>query len=181
MNHKPISDLTENKKVVSENKIYYRTAGGGYWVTILNSSFDTTSLSNKGAAFQNKCDTKVISAVLNSNLFWWYYTINFDQFNFKDYMIFGFQFNYPTDKEFIEKLSNLSNQLETELLKNSTRYVINSKTRGSNETITYNKFLSKNTMDEIDKVLAAHYGFTEQELDFIINYDIKYRMGKELD
>ena len=181
LNHKPISDLTENKKVVSENKIYYRTAGGGYWVTILNSSFDTTSLSNKGAAFQSKYDAKVISAVLNSNLFWWYYTINFDQFNFKDYMIFGFQFNYPTDKELIEKLSNLSNQLETELLKNSTRYVINSKTRGSNETITYNKFLSKNTMDEIDKVLAAHYGFTEQELDFIINYDIKYRMGKELD
>jgi hypothetical protein len=23
-------------------------------------------------------------------------------------------------------------------------------------------------------------GFTEEELDFIINYDIKYRMGKEL-
>ncbi len=181
LNHKPISDLTENKKMVSENKIYYRTAGGGYWVTILNSSFDTTSLSNKGAAFQSKCDAKVISAVLNSNFFWWYYTINFDQFNFKDYMIFGFQFNYPTDKELIEKLSNLSNQLETELLKNSTRYVINSKTRGSNETITYNKFLSKNTMDEIDKVLAAHYGFTDEELDFIINYDIKYRMGKELD
>jgi len=23
--------------------------------------------------------------------------------------------------------------------------------------------------------------FTEEELDFIVNYDIKYRMGKELD
>ena len=34
--------------------------------------------------------------------------------------------------------------------------------------------------DEIDKVLAKHYGFTEEELDFIINYDIKYRMGDEL-
>ncbi len=29
-----------------------------------------------------------------------------------------------------------------------------------------------------DKVLGRHYGFTEEELDFIINYDIKYRMGK---
>jgi len=26
-------------------------------------------------------------------------------------------------------------------------------------------------------VLAKHYGFTDEELDFIINYDIKYRMG----
>jgi hypothetical protein len=26
--------------------------------------------------------------------------------------------------------------------------------------------------------LAGHYGFTEEELDFIINYDIKYRLGR---
>ncbi len=38
--------------------------------------------------------------------------------------------------------------------------------------------LSKPIIDEIDRVLAAHYGFTEEEVDFIINYDIKYRMGR---
>ena len=27
-------------------------------------------------------------------------------------------------------------------------------------------------------MLARHYGFTEEELDFILNYDIKYRMGQ---
>jgi hypothetical protein len=27
---------------------------------------------------------------------------------------------------------------------------------------------------------SRHFGFTEEELDFIINYDIKYRMGDEL-
>jgi hypothetical protein len=32
-------------------------------------------------------------------------------------------------------------------------------------------------IDKIDRVLAEHYGFNEEELDFIINYDIKYRMG----
>jgi hypothetical protein len=37
--------------------------------------------------------------------------------------------------------------------------------------------LSKPTIDEIDHVLAQPYGFTDKELDFIINYDIKYRMG----
>lgn len=30
------------------------------------------------------------------------------------------------------------------------------------------------------RVLAQHYGFTGEELDFIINYDIKYRMGDKL-
>jgi hypothetical protein len=28
-------------------------------------------------------------------------------------------------------------------------------------------------------MLAQHYGFTDEELDFIINYDIKYRMGRD--
>jgi hypothetical protein len=31
-----------------------------------------------------------------------------------------------------------------------------------------------------NRVLARHYGFTDEELDFIINDDIKYRMGDDL-
>jgi len=27
--------------------------------------------------------------------------------------------------------------------------------------------------------LAAHCGFTVEELDFILNYDIKYRLGRD--
>jgi len=30
-----------------------------------------------------------------------------------------------------------------------------------------------------ETVLAGHYGFTPEELDFILNYDIKYRLGRE--
>jgi hypothetical protein len=37
--------------------------------------------------------------------------------------------------------------------------------------------LGKPIIDQIDRVLAKHYGFTDEELDFIVNYDIKYRMG----
>ena len=39
--------------------------------------------------------------------------------------------------------------------------------------------LSKTIIDKLDTVLAQHFDFTEQELDFIINYDIKYRMGRD--
>ncbi len=38
---------------------------------------------------------------------------------------------------------------------------------------------SKAVIDRIDRALAKHYGFTDEDLDFIINYDIKYRMGRE--
>jgi hypothetical protein len=37
----------------------------------------------------------------------------------------------------------------------------------------------RRSIAQIDRVLAKHYGFTDEELDFIINYDIKYRMGRE--
>ena len=37
----------------------------------------------------------------------------------------------------------------------------------------------KPILDEIDQVLAGHYGFTAEELDFILNYDIKYRLGRD--
>ena len=37
---------------------------------------------------------------------------------------------------------------------------------------------SKSQIDEVDRMLAAHFEFSHVELDYIINYDIKYRMGK---
>ena len=36
-------------------------------------------------------------------------------------------------------------------------------------------------IDAIDGLIAQHFGFIQEELYFIINYDIKYRMGKDLD
>ena len=47
------------------------------------------------------------------------------------------------------------------------------------DEINFDVGKSKPIIDEIDRVLAQHYGFTAEELDFIINYDIKYRMGKD--
>ena len=38
---------------------------------------------------------------------------------------------------------------------------------------------SKPILDKIDRVLARHYGLTEKELDFVLNYHIKYRLGRD--
>lgn len=162
----------------NNNNVFYRTAGGGYWVTFLNDEFDCDAVSNKRTSIQEAYNAKVLTAAYNSNLFWWYYAINYDLFNFKDYMIFGLQFDYPRNLEV--EIVSLSNKLETNLRNNALFYDINSKTKGLNRTVTYQKSMSKSIMDEIDSVLARHYGFTDEELDFIINYDIKYRMGDEL-
>jgi len=58
---------------------------------------------------------------------------------------------------------------------------MNFQKHGLLKTQIFNPRLSKPIVDEIDRILAKHYGFTDEELDFIINYDIKYRMGSELE
>ncbi len=34
-------------------------------------------------------------------------------------------------------------------------------------------------MDDIDRALAVFYSLTDGELDYVINYDIKYRLGQD--
>ena len=67
-----------------------------------------------------------------------------------------------------------------DMVSNSTMLVRQQKQTGRTETQSFEIKKSKPIIDEIDRVLAEHYGFTEEELDFIINYDIKYRMGREI-
>ncbi len=38
---------------------------------------------------------------------------------------------------------------------------------------------SKPILEEIDTALARHYAFMADELHFTLNYDIKYRFGRD--
>ena len=44
------------------------------------------------------------------------------------------------------------------------------------ETFDYSS--CKEVLDEIDVVLAKHFGLSNEMLDYIVGYDIKYRMGQ---
>ena len=170
--HTPTSLLLRN----SGECIHYRTAGVRYWIIFLNKGFDTNSLSNKFARVESLEIAQFLMAAFNSNLFWWYYALNFDMFNLKDYMIFNFKLNYNPDPI----ICALAESLEKDMDVNKIEQLINSKTRGEVITSYYQKKHSKLIIDKIDNALAYHYGFNEEELDFIINYDIKYRMGDDL-
>ena len=74
----------------------------------------------------------------------------------------------------------LSQKLQESLIDNSWFQIRNQKQTGEVRIQSFTSALSKPIIDEIDKILAEHYSLTEKELDFIINYDVKYRMGKEL-
>ena len=136
----------------------------------------TTQL--KQLTFNTPERVKIASCLINSSLFFIWWIVNSDCYHLNKPEIANF--HYSEIESDNNELVELSDCLQKDMLNNSVRRVYNYKTSGRVEYDEFYMKLSKPIIDEIDKVLAKHYGFTEEELDFIINYDIKYRMGEEL-
>ena len=119
----------------------------------------------------------IATAIYNSNLFniWWVFHSDGRNVTNKETDTIGIPDTVWEDF----RLYNLAENLMMDLKAHSKR-VVYKKRKGDTAYDLFTPRLSKPIIDEIDKVLAVHYGFTDEELDFIINYDIKYRMGDEL-
>ena len=116
---------------------------------------------------------------LSTSLFYWYNIMNSDCRNLNKREIESF----PVPKEVPTTTQQILNQLLSTLMQsykdNSSLRTVEYEGKGEVTVQYFNFRLSKPIIDKIDRILAEHYGFTDEELDFIINYDIKYRMGRE--
>ena len=125
-------------------------------------------------------DANAVVAALNSSLFYWWVLLLSDcrHLNLRELV------SFPLGLESMEKtikrpLAQLTDELMDSFKHHSRRKETRYKATGK---VVYDEFdlkPSKPIIDKIDAVLAQHYGFTDEELDFIINYDIKYRMGRK--
>ncbi|KAA6321547.1 hypothetical protein EZS27_028814 [termite gut metagenome] len=186
-----ISKISRNKRNITHKcikydlyYIYYQEATN-YWMkaTALRVPFYKknkqvgTPDHGRFLFFENEKTALITFAILNSSLFYVWYITYSDGFHLSDMLVKKF----PLEESLLanKQLVLIGQKLEKEIAKNSILTTRNMK----DDNIEIESFrinLSKSIIDEIDKVLAQHYGFTEEELDFIINYDIKYRMGDEL-
>ena len=81
-------------------------------------------------------------------------------------------FPIPIDKftdSKIAELENIYDRYEKDLLKNAKPY------RSKGEPAYYAR-KSKHIIDEIDRLICPLYGLSESETEFIINYDITFRV-----
>lgn len=179
---KHIGNYTVNRPL---NKVYYRTTGGLYWKVFTNfapkflcNGIEGHSSRETSLSVAQQQITNSLVAFLSSNLFWWWYTITSNLRDLNPSDINGIKLpDHLLEDLTLQKLGMAyMKDLET----NSTMLTREQKHKGTTQTQSFKISKSKPIIDEIDKVLARHYGFTEEELDFIINYDIKYRMGDEL-
>jgi hypothetical protein len=166
----------------TQYRVYYRTDGGLYWkvFTDFAPAFRVNGKAGQSTretwfTLLDKASVQPIIAALSSDIFWWWYTItpNCRHLNPYDIQNFPLPESVVTDP----KMAMLGRKYLDDLVTNSTMLVRQQKQTGKTETQCFKIQKSKPIIDEIDRVLAKHYGFTDEELDFIINYDIKYRMG----
>ncbi len=130
--------------------------------------------------FQNEQLRDAAACIINSSLFFWHWLIYSDCYHLIEREIGGFLIDLDQlTRQWGDALTTLSTNLMNDYRKNSKERKYVYKTTG---VIVYDEFypkLSKSIIDGIDWVLAQHYGFTGEELDFITNYEIKYRMGQK--
>ena len=127
---------------------------------------------------QKQFNSEIITSTLNSSLFYWWFILlsNCRDLTMREIKNFPIGLDAMSDSV-KDKLQNITKHLMKDYEINAKRKETLYKTTGKVIYDEYYPRKSKHIIDEIDKVLAQHYGFTDEELDFIINYDIKYRMG----
>jgi len=171
----------------SEHKVFY-SRKVGYFLQVLD--FIPRVLDGKGRqraptefkelCFSSELHAKAALCCLNSNLFYWFVTVASDCRHVNKREVN----NFPVELDRLVKeqgtvLAHLAEKLMADLKASSEDRTM----RFQHDTLTVQAIMpkfSKSIIDEIDLALAQHYGLTGEELDFVTNYDIKYRMGEEL-
>lgn len=170
----------------SKHKIWYHNAPR-YWIRATDfipkfRSKDVKVSSHvKELAVEDETTSKEVLALLNSSLFYWFFVISS---NCRDLTLREIE-NFNIDLTGISnadsrRLLNLVDRLMVDYDKNSIDKVNNRKTG----KVVYQEFYpkkSKQIIDQIDDVLADHYGFSEAQRNFIKTFDERFRMGEEDD
>lgn len=142
-------------------KSLYLNMRSCFWIKAF--SFNPGSSEYKELNFKNN---DYIICLLNSSLFWLFWTMVSDCWHITSKELKHFKYIDTT-----ENFSVLRKELEDKLEK-TKKYV------GSKQTeYEYKHKYCKYIIDKIDNKLAKIYGLTSEELNYIKEFAIKYRMG----
>lgn len=163
---------------VSSDECWYHD-GPTYWIRAL--PFKPIITSERSSHYHpfltnSSIESSIAASLLLSTCFYFHYKLISNCRDFGEKEIYAFK--YPRfSSEQIDILSKLVEDAGTILV--STAKLC---TRDYNGVITeyyeYYPAEAKRIIDQIDMMLANNYGFTVEELDYLIHYDIKYRLGK---
>ena len=167
MQYEPLARLRTKG---ARNRIYYHS-GGRYFRKCIRKK-----LSNeyKELSLQNHAEDAVL-CLLSSSLYYWLWIVFSDCYHVTrtDVDMIAVPNSMIGDKRFHE----LSNSLVDDLEKNAKVRMRRRADGSEQKEINYFVGKSKSLIDEIDRVLGEHYGLSEEEVCYLVNYDVKYRMN----
>ena len=124
--------------------------------------------------FQSTKSAAFAAALLNSSLFYWWYSVFSDCEHVNDSLVRSFPI--PANWNSVD-WEGLSDTLIDALESNATRKTIRTKQGHVIEYDEISAAKSKELIDQIDEKLARLYGLSAMHAEFIRNYDIKYRLA----
>lgn len=157
----------------SGSPIVYRFAGGRYFKVITN--YSNGSSAERTIYFDDEIANS-IGCILSSSLSFWFYQIYSDNLNWKNFELSEFRIPElsPTN---IKVLNDLYTRYLQDIENNAkVRVTSGSSSYNVSNFKEYKIGKSKNIIDEIDDYIAPLYGLSQEELEFIKNYEIEFRL-----
>lgn len=177
-----LNKLFKQKKLgtlvkTSGSPIIYRFAGGRYFKVVTN--YSNGSSAERTIFFANKKIADAVGCILSSNLSFWFYQIFSDNLNWKTYEIENFTLP-QLSTENIEYLDKLYSRYLTDIeAKANLRTTSGESTYNVDSFKEYKIVRSKAIIDEIDDYICPLYGLSQEETDFIKNYELEFRLAGE--
>lgn len=137
-----------------------------FWIKAF--SFNPGSKEYKGFYFEGEQQPYILS-LLNSNLFFFFWIVISDCWHITNKELSSFK--VILDNVDFKKFKTFAEKLE-EKLEETKEYIATKQT-----DYAYKHKFSKNEIDSIDNELANIYGLTNEETDYLKNYQLKYRMS----
>lgn len=113
-------------------------------------------------------------ALLSSTTFWWYFSVFTDNRNVNRRDINAFGFNAPSPA-LVADLDRLGRELMRATQAASELRKCTYKSVGTIYNTYYLQGATRPVLDRIDALLATHWGLTEDELGFILDFERSYR------
>lgn len=161
----------------SGSPIIYRFAGGRYFKVVTN--YSNGSSAERTIYFANSKIANAVGCILSSNLSFWFYQIFSDNLNWKSYEIENFTIPQLSTVN-IDHLNNLYSRYLTDIeAKANVRTTSGESSYIVDSFKEYKIVRSKAIIDEIDDYICPLYGLTQEETDFIKNYELEFRLAGE--
>lgn len=170
--HRPLGLLQRT----SGKPIYYRFAGGRYFKVVTNY---TTGSSAERALYLEEKRADALGCILSSSLSFWFYQIYSDNLNWKRLEIESFPIPGLTTSQ-ISSLETLYKEYLEDIERNANVRVSSGKSQYHVDSFKEYKIgRSKSIIDKIDDFIGPVYGLTLEEIDFIKNYEIEFRLSDD--